>query len=56
MLILLNYYWDNSLPDKKNEIVYQNLNVYSYTSPYCDCIKSKNVCNEVKVYSKIKSV
>lgn len=54
--ILLNYYWDNSLPDKKNEIVYQNLNVYSYTSPYCDYIKSKNVCYEVKVYSKFKSV
>ena len=55
--ILLNYYWDDSLPDTKNEIVYQTLNAQPYKSDYDDNGGlTKKTRSEIKVYTKKKSV
>ncbi len=51
--ILLNYYWDDSLPDVRNEIVYQNINSESYKSDYDDRYElMKKARKEIKVYTK----
>ena len=51
--ILLNYYWDDTFSDSKNEIVYQTLNAKSYKSDYKDNDGlTKKTRQEIKVYTK----
>lgn len=51
--ILLNYYWDDSLPDIKNEIVYRTLDAKSYKSDYNVRDESvEKTRQEIKVYTK----
>ena len=50
--ILLNYYWDNSLIDEKNKIIYQKLGVDSYECDYHDNNQNQQIQEEIKVYTK----